>query len=208
MYSRNTELDKYTRNVLGSCVCAVLIGFLVGIVMLRSQQTVIVEDRAVTCFSYTNIEEIEDIKPTVKPTKPDYQVILVDEEIDAISKMVWGETHGALSKTEMSACIWVLCNRADAWNMTLMEVLTQPGQFTGYKANNPITDEIRTLVIDVLTRWQIEQQGADAYTVCRTIPNTYLWWNGNATATHNIFRDAFDGNYNVWDWSLPNPYGD
>lgn len=208
MRSREEQLRRYTINIYLSITLTLCISFLLGIVILRSRQEVLIEEPRVPTFSYTNIEEIEDIKPTEKPAKPEYEIVLDDEVIDALSRMVYGETHGALSKTEMSACIWVVCNRADSWNMSLMEVLEQPGQFVGYKLSYPVTDEIRTLVIDVLTRWQIEQQGASEYEVCRTIPKNYYWWNGDAWCTHNIFRDAYDGYYNVWDWSLPNPYGD
>jgi len=206
MRSREQELRDYTIKQFGLIILAVLVGLLVGIVIARSHQSVLIEEERTPCFTYTNLEEIEDIKPAEEPAKPTYNVIIDDGEVEALAKMVWGETHGILTKTEMSACVWVVCNRAEAWNMTITEVLEQPGQFTGYRCGNPATDELKTLVIDVLTRWQIEQQGADAYTVCRTIPKAYLWWNGDGN--HNYFRNAFDGYYTIWDWSLPNPYGD
>jgi len=198
---REAELDRFTRRALTSCVCAVLIGLLIGIVMLRAQQEVIVEER-VACFTYTNLEEIEDIKPT---PKPEYEVIFVDEEVEALARTVWGEARGC-GKTQQAAVVWCVLNRADNWNMSIIEVLSQHGQFTGFRSGNPVTDSITTLVKDVLTRWQIEKQGASANEVMRVLPKDYMWFNGNGES--NLFRNEYNDYNHMWDWSLPTPYDD
>lgn len=198
--TREQQLRKYTMNIYLSLTLTLLISVLLSIVILRSRQVVIEEPRVAT-FSYTNIEEIEDIKPKPKPV---YEVELNENEIEYISKVVWGETHGALSKTEMSGVIWCILNRVDDTGEGIIATVTRHGQFC-YHYDAPVTDEIRTLAIDVLTRWQIEKQGASESEVCRTLPSDYLWFTGDGS--HNYFRNGFNSK-TYWDWSLPNPYGD
>lgn len=123
-----------------------------------------------------------------------------DTEATYIAKTIYGEARGC-STTEQAAVVWCVLNRADNWGMDIIEVITAPGQFAGYRASNPVWPELYDLAQDVLARWRRERNGETD--VCRVLPQGYMWFSGNGVT--NIFRDAYRGG-NVWDWSLESPY--
>ena len=123
-----------------------------------------------------------------------------DTEATYLAKTIYGEARG-LGKTEQAAVVWCVLNRADAWGMDIIEVITAPGQFTGYRESNPVWPELYDLAQDVLTRWRRESNGETD--VGRVLPREYMWFSGNGRV--NIFRDAYRGG-SVWDWSWESPY--
>lgn len=121
------------------------------------------------------------------------------EEVYALCKTVWGEARGS-SLTKQAAVVWCVLNRVDdeRFPNDIISVLTQENQFSGYSPSFPIDDSILELVEDVLIRWSIgDDEG-------RVLPKEYCWFRGNSK--ENIFRDAYSGNYNVWNWTLESPY--
>lgn len=128
-------------------------------------------------------------------------IYFTEEEVDVISKTVWGEAKG-LNKLEQSAVVWCILNYVDAGYGSIIEAATYPNRFLGYNPDSPVTDEIKTLVEDVLVRWQIEKL-CDG-DVGRTLPSNYLWFHGDGK--HNYFRNSYSGEYNVWNWDCWNPY--
>ena len=127
-------------------------------------------------------------------------------EIPYIARTVWGEARGC-SKTEQAAVIWCILNRVDSsiryMPDNIIDVVTQKHQFLGYVKTFPVTEKIRELVIDVLTRWEMEKAGVE--NVGRILPPEYMWFHGDGR--HNHFRDSYRGG-NRWDWSLDSPYED
>ena len=128
------------------------------------------------------------------------------DEIPYIARTVWGEARGC-SETEQAAVIWCILNRVDSsiryMPDNIIDVVTQKHQFLGYVKTFPVTEKIRELVIDVLTRWEMEKAGVE--NVGRILPPEYMWFHGDGR--HNHFRDAYRGG-NRWDWSLDSPYED
>ena len=128
------------------------------------------------------------------------------DEIPYIARTVWGEARGC-SETEQAAVIWCILNRVDSsiryMPDNIIDVVTQKHQFLGYVETFPVTEEIRELVIDVLTRWEMEKAGVE--NVGRVLPPEYMWFHGDGR--HNHFRDSYRGG-NRWDWSLDSPYED
>lgn len=128
------------------------------------------------------------------------------DEIPYIARTVWGEARGC-SQTEQAAVIWCILNRVDSsiryMPDNIIDVVTQKHQFLGYVKTFPVTEKIRELVIDVLTRWEMEKAGVE--NVGRVLPPEYMWFHGDGR--HNHFRDSYRGG-NRWDWSLDSPYED
>ena len=123
-----------------------------------------------------------------------------DTEAEYIARTLYGEARGC-SEAEQAAVVWCILNRADNWDMDIVEVITAPGQFSGYRSSNPVWPELYDLAQDVLARWRRERDGETD--VGRVLPQGYMWFSGNGVT--NIFRDAYRGG-NVWDWSLESPY--
>ena len=128
---------------------------------------------------------------------------VTEYEINMLAKAVWGEARGC-NKLQQSAVVWCILNRVDAGRGSIAEVITAPDQFHGYSRNFPVTDEIKTLVEDVVARWKLEK------TICgdvgRTLPSKYLYFRSDGTGIGNIFRTEWSGNYEVWNWDCWNPY--
>lgn len=151
-------------------------------------------------------KDLENANITIESLKGDKYIVdatVTDKEIDMIAKTVWGEARGC-DKLQQSAVVWCILNRVDAGSGTIAQVITAPGQFHGYYKSSPVEDEIRSLVVDVVTRWKIEK--AIGGNVGRTLPAEYVFFSSNRYGTSNVFRDKFDGDYKVWDWNCWNPY--
>jgi hypothetical protein len=122
-------------------------------------------------------------------------------EVELIAKTVYGEA-GNQDAMGQAAVIWCILNRVDAGYGTITEVITAKNQFVGYRRSNPVKDEIKALTEDVLARWQMEKICCGE--VGRVLPSDYLWFRGDGQ--RNYFRNAYRGNYDVWDWDCWNPY--
>lgn len=157
--------------------------------------------------SMINFKEENNPESDSEPV-PDKQLIVddglsfTDEEIDYISKTVWGEARG-LSKTEQASVVWTILNRLDngKFGDSIVEIITAPNQFAGYKASHPVNSDIRNLVVDVLERYEMERDGIKD--VGRVLPKTYLYFRG--TGKKNLFTEKWNSN-DIWDWSWPSPY--
>lgn len=132
------------------------------------------------------------------------QANIAEEDIRTCAKLVWGEARGIKSDAEKAAVIWCVLNRLDSgrYGDSIYEVITAPYQFTGYRAGNPVTDELYELAKDVLTRYELEKMGKEE--VGRTLPKEYEFFVGYDG--RNWFRKTYRDPDPRWDWSLPDPY--
>jgi len=147
------------------------------------------------------IEVIEE-EPVEFPELDDYH----EEVAVYLAKTVWGEARGC-SKTQQAGVVWTVLNRADCdldyIPDDLIDIITQKHQFVGYKASNPVNEDIYDLCVDVLQRWLAEKEGIED--VGRVLAPEYLYFHANSLGTENVFTDEWRGG-NVWDWSLQSPY--
>ena len=152
----------------------------------------------------TEITQPTEISVEVEVTEPQYKIVINEKEATALAKMAWGEARGC-SDMEIAATIWCVLNRVDVNDSTIIKVATNQSQFHGYSRNNPVDDRIYNLAVDVLTRWQMEKQGASPEEVGRVLPPEYLYFHGNGK--QNKFRDHYEHKKaTYWNWSYPNPY--
>ena len=150
----------------------------------------------------TDQTPVKDISSEVEVVESVIENTFTNEEIDHITKTVWGEARG-LSKTHQAGVVWTILNRCDdgRFGKGVIDVVTAPSQFAGYRSSNPVDPEIRDLVVDVLDRYSQEKTGID--NVGRVLPKEYLYFRGNGKV--NLFSKKWNSN-NVWDWSLKSPY--
>lgn len=130
-------------------------------------------------------------------------VYFTEEEVVYIAKTVYGEARGC-SKIQQSAVVWCILNRVDNgyWGDTIKEVVTARGQFHGYYASNPVTDEIREMVEDILYRWNMEKAGMT--NVGRTLPERFIYFNSDGFGSNRFTTKAGTGE--VWTFDCWNPY--
>ena len=127
-----------------------------------------------------------------------------EEEVVMMAKLLYRECGGIPSDTEKACVAWCVCNRVDSDEFdgdTITYVMTAPNQFA-YVSDTPVRDDLYDLALDVLSRWNAERNGE--VSVGRVLPKDYTYFHGDGT--HNHFRNAYKGNYSIWDYSLPSPY--
>ena len=119
--------------------------------------------------------------------EPVYKMYFTDADVVAVAKMLYGESRGCSIDNQQKA-VWCVLNRVDdeRYPDSIIEVLSQSGQFHGYSPNHPVWNELTAVAEDVLTRWSLEKQGV---AVNRELPKSYLYFTG--TGSENIFREEF-----------------
>lgn len=122
-------------------------------------------------------------------------------ETEMLARVIWGEARGC-DKTQQAAVVWCVLNRVDAGFGSISEVVTAPGQFSGWNVHNPVIEIYEQIAIDVLYRHEMEKHCVG--NVGRVLPKEYLWFTGNGEV--NLYRADYNDYYHMWDWSLPNPY--
>lgn len=110
-------------------------------------------------------------------------------EVTALAKTLYGECRGC-SELQQRAVAWTIFNRVDSEQFpdTVIEVITQPSQFFGYRESFPVTDELYDLAYDCLVDWH---NGED-----RVLEPDFLYFTGNGRI--NIFRTGYNSG-EVWD---------
>lgn len=155
----------------------------------------------------TTLLHIKDVNAleTVMPTKSATEVMYyTEDEVIMVAKVLQRECGGLPSVTEQACVAWTICNRVDSDEFdgdTVTEIVTARYQFA-YYYDTPVADELYDLALDVLSRWNAERNGE--VSVGRVLPKDYTYFTGDGV--HNYFRNAYKGNYSIWDYSLPSPY--
>ena len=130
-----------------------------------------------------------------------------DEDVTMLSKLLYGEARGVKSEMRQAAVIWCVLNRVDdsRWSDSIQDVITQKKQFGGYVVTNPVEDNLKEIVIDVLERWSREKEGEE--NVGRVLPPEYTFFCGGYGENWFYRYEDFNlRNKPYYDWSLPNPY--
>lgn len=107
-------------------------------------------------------------------------------EITLAAQTVWGEARGC-SRDEQKLVVWCICNRADARNQSVEEVITAPYQFAGYDPDHPVEPEIVEVVEEVLQAWD---RGEEALVLPPYADSSeYQFFRGDGE--HNWFREEY-----------------
>lgn len=149
-------------------------------------------------------EVVPEPEPEPEPEKAE-PIVGMETEITALAKLMYGEARGVASVTEQACVAWVVLNRVDAGQGTIMGVITAPHQFHYIKSNPTVDDygrDLKALAADILSRWQREKNGET--NVGRVLPSDYLFFHGKGG--HNWFRRQYKHNGHYWNYSLTSPY--
>ena len=111
-----------------------------------------------------------------------------DELAELAGRAIWGEAGGIPDEAQRAAVVWCACNRADAWDMEIGDVLTVD-QFHGLAIKGEVSPQHVELARDVLARWTLEAEGWQD--VGRVLPNRFLYFEGDGRVNH--FSTQFGG---------------
>lgn len=140
------------------------------------------------------VETVETVETV--PTDGDFELLQFDyiparEDVAAIARTIWGEARGVADPAEQEAVGWCVLNRLDAgWADTVLGVVSAPGQFEGYDANHPVTDEFAAMARKILTAHWRESQGERD--VGRVLPKEFLYFASRGDG-RNYFRTEYRG---------------
>lgn len=117
-------------------------------------------------------------KPEPTPWEPD------DAEVLALARTLYGECRGC-SKLQQRAVCWCIFNRVEDGRFpdTVVGVITQPSQFFGYSATNPVWDNLYDVAYSCLADWH-NGEG-------RVLDEAYCFFTGNGRI--NIFTTQYGG---------------
>ena len=111
-----------------------------------------------------------------------------DELAEWAGRAIWGEAGGIQDEAQRAAVVWCACNRADAWDMEIGDVLTVD-QFHGLAIRGEVPPQHMELARDVLARWTLEAEGW--VDVGRALPERFLYFEGNGIV--NLFSTEYGG---------------
>ena len=111
-----------------------------------------------------------------------------DELAELAGRAIWGEAGGIQDEAQRAAVVWCACNRADAWDMEIGDVLNVDA-FHGLAIKGEVPEQHVELARDVLARWTLEAEGWQD--VGRVLPSRFLYFEGNGVV--NLFSTQYGG---------------
>lgn len=123
------------------------------------------------------------LAPLEKPWEPD------PADVTALARTLYGECRGC-SELQQRAVAWTIFNRVDSEQFpdSVIEVITQPSQFFGYKESFPATEELTELARECLIDWHNGEN--------RVFGPDFLYFFGNGRI--NIFSTEYGGKGERW----------
>lgn len=129
-------------------------------------------------------EPISDPEPTPEPA-PEPVAKYTSEEFTMVVRTVYGEAN-VCSGEEQALVAWCICNRCDAWDKSISEVVNH-AHFHGYDPDNPTPEDVRAVVQEVLDAWSRGETPATYPPYATTTGYLYFWGDG----LHNYFREEY-----------------
>lgn len=111
-----------------------------------------------------------------------------DELAELAGRAIWGEAGGIQDEAQRAAVVWCACNRADAWDMDIGDVLNVEA-FHGLAIRGTVPEQHVELARDVLARWTLAAEGWQS--VGRVLPERFLYFEGNGIV--NLFSTEYGG---------------
>lgn len=114
-----------------------------------------------------------------------------------LAQLLYGEADGVASHSERSMVVWCVLNRYDSglewFGATLEDIISKPGQFVGYRPENPVTERNLILVNRVISNYIAEKEGYNM-PIGRTLPEDIYFFHAAKDGTnHNVFYKMSDG---------------
>ena len=146
-------------------------------------------------------EDIDVVDNEVSEPEKEYISYFTEDDAVDLAKVLLRECGGVPSKTERACVAWCVLNRVDEYESSVYDVLREPNQFA-FSESTEVRNDLYELAEDVLMRWNDEKNGI--LDSGRVLPREYMYFHGDGV--HNYFRNAFSGDYDIWDYSIESPY--
>jgi len=117
-----------------------------------------------------------NLAPLTEPWEPD------EADVTALAQTLWGECRGC-SELQQKAVCWTVFNRVDDERFpdSIIEVVSAPYQFAGYKTTFPVTEELESLARECIIDWHNGEN--------RVLDPEFVFFHGNGRI--NIFTTKY-----------------
>lgn len=146
-------------------------------------------------------EVVDTTEEEIAEAESDYITYFTEDDATDLAKVLLRECGGIPSQTEQACVAWCVLNRVDKYGSSVYDVLREPNQFA-FSESTEVRNDLYELAEDVLMRWNDEKNGI--LDSGRVLPREYMYFHGDGV--HNYFRNAFSGDYDIWDYSIESPY--
>lgn len=164
-------------------------------------QTIAQPTKAETSSMKEQNKSDKPVETVISEPVQEYITYFTEDDVVDLAKVLVRECGGVPSKTEQACVAWCVLNRVDKYESSIYDVLREPNQFA-FSESAEVREDLYELAKDILQRWNDEKNGiADSG---RVLPQEYIYFHGDGV--HNYFRNAFSGNYDIWDYSIESPY--
>lgn len=107
-------------------------------------------------------------------------------EVTLVAQTLWGEARGC-SRDEQKLVAWCICNRANAREQSIEEVVTAPHQFAGFNPEHPVDAELVAVAEEVLQAWSRNEEALILPPYANTSDYQFFYGDGE----HNWFREEY-----------------
>ena len=116
------------------------------------------------------------LQPLTEPWEPD------EAEVTALAQTLYGECRGC-SELQQKAVCWTVFNRVDdpRFPDNIIDVLSAPYQFAGYKTSFPVWDNLYDLARECIIDWHNGEN--------RVLEPEFVFFHGNGRI--NIFTTQY-----------------
>lgn len=174
--------SKLTRTLVGGCATLTLASLLL---LPGQEQDYVPTASPMLQSTVVSQEPVNAVLPSVQPSIEPIAKY-TSYEITITAQTVWGEARGC-SREEQMLVVWCICNRADARDQSIEQVVTAESQFHGYDSENPVESDIVEVVEEVFEAWA-RNETALVYPPYATT-SVYQYFSGDGT--HNWFREEY-----------------
>lgn len=178
--------------VWGRYFMTFMLGALFGVLILRGQHAYLTRDEPIITAAErrAGVQTVADPAPVEEPEDVDEQAqaaaiaeAAARREAEAMARVLYGMARYRSREAQEAIC-WCVLNRVEStlFPDSVEAVCSQPVQWMGYSAKNPVTQELYDVAYEVLQTWK----GGGI----RPMPQDYLYLSWSETEI--VLRTSFN----------------
>lgn len=157
MMRRGWENRRKLSRIAGKYLIAFMLGMLTTVIIFRDKDAK--ANRYVPEPMPAEVETAEVMSPVVAENQAAQMEALqqaaIRREANYMAKVLYGTALHNSREAQKAVC-WCIINRAEStlFPNSIEEVCAQPVQWMGYSDDNPVTQELYDVAMEVLTAWR------------------------------------------------------
>lgn len=186
-----SDKHKWWLCLYGKYLLVVLAFLLYSLILARAQFSRAEKIYKIQLQQYIEASEMEaQLRAEAESNRPLSEQEILQSEAEEIAKVLYGVRNNSIE--DLKTLCWCIFNRCDHPNYpgTVMDVITQPSQWMGYHADNPVLEDLYQIAYDELIAWT---DGGH-----RPVSNEYIFMSW--TPREIMLRDDFNAGSGTRYW--------